>query len=95
MRLRYGLFLLAFLIGCETPGRYFHGIEPVRIEVGKSVFEIRQRGNLVEALRINARYAPRLGKVADEAKYAIEQVTGCRVTRILGDAVMITAKLRC
>ena len=91
----FGLFLLVFLGACNAPGRHFHGIEPVRIEVGKSVFEIRQRGKLAEALRINKRHAPRLGRVADEAKLAIEQATECRVTRILGDAAMITARLRC
>ena len=95
MRLQYSLILLIFLAGCDAPGRHFRGIEPVRVSMGKSVFEIRQRGNLAEALRINKRHAPRLGRVADEAKAAIEQATGCQVTRILGDAVMITAKLRC
>lgn len=86
---------MAVLASCAAPDSHFRNIEPVRIEVGESVFDVRRRGKMAEAIRINPRYAPRLGKVADEAKLAIEQATGCWVTRILGDAAVITARIRC
>lgn len=95
MRLKIFMFLMAFAAGCNAPGAHFRGVEPDRVAAGGSVFEIRQRGSLVEAVRLNSRFAPRLGRIADDAKRAIEQATGCRVTRLLGDAAVITARVTC
>ncbi len=95
MQLKNLVLFLVLLTGCEAPGQHFRHVDPKTAMSGGSVFEIRQRGTLVEAIRLNSRYAPRLGRVADEAKLAIERTTGCRVTRVLGDAAVIIARVVC
>ena len=48
-----------------------------------------------EAVRLNPQYAPRLGPIGDRAAFAMAQVSGCRVTGVLGDQVVITGVLDC
>ena len=84
-----------FLSACNTPGRYFRGIAPTRVEVGGSVFDVRVRGDLAEAIRVNPQYAPRLGPIRARAAIAIAQVSGCRVEGVLGDQALLTARLDC
>lgn len=92
------IFFLAFgalLSGCDMPSPAFSGIDPVRVVVDGSVFDIRIKANKAEALRLNMEYAPRLGVIGLRAGFAIEQVSGCTVTRIDGDAALVHATLRC
>ena len=87
--------LVCTLTACSTPGRHFRGIDPVRITVEGSVFDIRVRGNLAEAIRINPQYAPRLGPLAGRAALAMAQVSECNVVQILGDQAVLTGILQC
>lgn len=92
------IFLLAAavaLIGCDTPGPGFRGVEPVRITVRGDVFDVRVDGVQAEAMRLNARWAPNLDSVAPNGVAAIEKVSGCRVRRLDGDAALMTARLDC
>nr|WP_322867846.1 hypothetical protein [Aquicoccus sp. G2-2]MEA1115177.1 hypothetical protein [Aquicoccus sp. G2-2] len=83
------------LLGCNTPSPAFRGVEPVRITVGQSTFDVRVNGNRAEAIRLNKEWAPRLEAVAPRAVAAIEKVSGCTVYRTGGDAALILARLKC
>jgi len=83
------------LVACDTPGLAFRGIEPVRITVRGDVFDVRVDGVRAEAIRLNTRWAPRLASVAPNGTAAIEQVSGCRVRKLEGDAALMTARLDC
>jgi hypothetical protein len=90
------LFIATVLLaGCNTPSPAFRGVAPVRVTVGKSVFDVRVKGNRAEAIRLNHEWAPRLEAVAPRAVTAIEQVSGCTVYRTGGDAALILARLKC
>jgi hypothetical protein len=81
--------------GCNTPGPHFRGLEPTRISVDGSVFDIRVRGELAEALRVNPEYAPRLGPIQTRAAQAMALVSGCIVTEVRGDQALLTGLLDC
>nr|WP_243403714.1 hypothetical protein [Shimia abyssi] len=83
------------LAGCNAPTPYFRGTEVTRISVGGSTFDIRQRGRLAEAVRVNTEYAPRLGPIGRRAEVAIETVTGCDVVEIRGDAALVLGIMDC
>jgi len=81
--------------GCATETRHFRGVDPVRVSVDGSVFDIRLRGNLAEAIRINPQYAPRLGPLRARAGFAMARISGCQVTGVLGDQAVMTGVLDC
>ncbi len=83
------------LTACNTPGLGFRGIEPTRISVGKSTFDVRVDGNRAEIIRLNAEWAPRLAAVAPRMIAAIEKVSGCKVRKLKGDQALATASLDC
>ena len=93
--MRYMVCLVLFLAACNTPSPGFRGIDPVRVTVGPSVFDVRVSNGQAEALRINSEYAPRMGPIGPRATLAIEQVSGCTVRRLGGDQAMIRASLNC
>lgn len=83
------------LTGCDTPGPHFRDVAPQRVVVNGSAFDVRVRGNLAEAIRTNAEYAPRLGRIADRARVAIEQVSACPVREVRGDQAYVVGILEC
>ena len=89
------IICLLLLAGCNAPAFDFRGIEPVRMSLGGSTFDIRVKGTRAEAIRVNTQYAPRLAAVGPQAVMAIEKVSGCRVARLDGDAAMMWAWLSC
>lgn len=95
MRVALPVLLVLTLVACDTPGPGFRGIDPVRISVGKSTFDVRVDGRRAQAIRLNMEWAPRPAAVAPRAVAAIEQVSGCRVARLDGDQAVILAKLEC
>jgi len=88
-------FLLLLLTACNTPSPGFYGVEPVRMHLGGSTFDIRVKGRRAEAIRLNMEWAPRLSSVGEKAVLAIEKVSGCEVTRLKGDAALVEARLDC
>ncbi len=96
MRLRHTLAMLA-LAGCNTPPLGFAGVDPVRVQVERSVFDVRVRGDRAHALRLNPEYTNSLAAVAPRARRAIQQASGCRVVEgsVAGDAIFVTAALEC
>ncbi|PIE13262.1 MAG: hypothetical protein CSA70_06820 [Rhodobacterales bacterium] len=93
--MRYLVVFLVFLAACDTPGPEFRGVDPVRITVGKSTFDIRVMDRKAEAIRVNTEWAPRLEAVAPRAIAAIEKVSGCDVRKLDGDQAMMVARLKC
>lgn len=92
--LRWSVILL-LLAGCAAPSPYFAGRPATRVEVGGSVFNVRVRGLLAEATRVNAQYAPRFGPVRQRAAAAMAQVSGCPVLDVIGDAAVALGILGC
>lgn len=86
---------LLALPGCNMPGPAFRGIDPVRVTVGKSTFDVRVDGLRAQAIRLNMEWAPGRDAVAPRAVAAIEQVSGCSVSRLDGDQAVIVAGLDC
>jgi len=83
------------LAACDTPSVYFRDATPTRISVDGSTFDVRVRGTLAEALRVNGQYAPRLGPIAGRAAFAMARVSGCKVTEVAGDQALVTGVLDC
>lgn len=94
--MRYSVVpLLLILAACNRPGRPFEDVPPVRMEVAGSMFDVRVKGELAEAIRINPQYAPRLGPVGTRAAFAMAKVSGCEVEGVLGDQAVVTGILDC
>ncbi|SFK94763.1 hypothetical protein [Shimia haliotis] len=87
--------VVLILSGCNAPSPHFRGVEVSRVAVEGSTFDVRHKGRLAEAIRVNAQYAPRLGQVGTRAEIAMEVVTGCDVVEIRGDAAKVTGILKC
>lgn len=87
--------LAAFLAACNTPGPHFRGLPARTVTVDGSTFDVRVRGELAEAIRTNAEYAPRFGPIKDRAARAMAQVSGCRVERVAGDQAQAIGFLDC
>nr|WP_309503184.1 hypothetical protein [uncultured Roseovarius sp.] len=93
---RFGPLALAMLLAaCDTPALEFHGVPPVRVKVGQSLFDVRMTESRAEAIRVNSEWAPRLAATAPRGVTAIEAASGCKVRRLRGDQVIMTADLDC
>ena len=94
--MRYVLLCLFFILAaCNTAGPHFRGLEPVTVTVDGSTFDVRVRGELAEAIRTNAEYAPRFGPIRERAEPAMVMVSGCEVKEVRGDQAQATGILRC
>ena len=93
--LRLTAIFLFTLGACNAPGRHFRDVPATRVAVDGSVFDVRVRGNLAEAARVNAEYAPRFGPIRGRAGFAMAQVSGCRVIEVRGDQALATGILSC
>jgi len=89
------LISILLLASCAGETRHFRGVDPLRVTVDSSTFDIRLRGNLAEAIRVNPQYAPRLGPLRARAGFAMAKVSGCQVTGVLGDQLVLTGILDC
>lgn len=87
--------LLLALMGCTNVSPHFRGAPVTRVEVDGSVFQVRVRGDLAEAVRVNSQYAPRFGPIQSRAEFAMAQVSGCDVVGVLGDQAVATGVLSC
>lgn len=94
-----GLIGLIGPAGCSAPALHFDGIAPLRVTVQGSTFDLRRRKgrwDMVQLVRINAEFAPRLSQqLGRRAEIAVERTYGCPVRQILGDAAVMVAQLDC
>ncbi len=93
--MRWILVFLLVLAGCDNPSPHFRGVPATRVTVDGSVFDVRVRGKLAEAVRINAQYAPRFGPIRQRAEFAMAQVSGCKVKEVRGDQAVAIGILAC
>jgi len=94
--IRFVFMSLLCLSACAVPSPHFAGIDPVQAEIHDSRFEMRRKGNLVEVIRVNREWAPRLSEqLGRRAEIAVEQAYGCPVRDIRGDAALMIARLKC
>lgn len=89
------VLVLLCVSACNAPSAYFGEADVTRVRVEGSLFDVRRKGRLAEAVRVNAEYAPRLGPIARRAEIAMEAVTGCDVVQIRGDAAQILGVMKC
>lgn len=89
------VFAFLFLAACSGGTPYFRDLPATRVAVNGSVFDVRVRNELAEAVRVNAQYAPRLGPIRDRAALAMEHVSGCPLLDVLGDAAVTIGVLGC
>ncbi|MEM1005849.1 MAG: hypothetical protein AAGB28_01815 [Pseudomonadota bacterium] len=93
--IRLLLLCLVLLAACSGGSPYFHDIPATRVAVNGSVFDVRVRNELAEAVRVNPQYAPRLGPIRDRSLLAMAQVSGCPILDVLGDAAVTVGVLGC
>ena len=96
--MKSAFLIIAILFGlaaCNTPGPHFRGLTATRIEVDGSLFDVRIRGEMAEAMRVNSEYAPRFGPIRNRAALAMGAVSGCVVRDVLGDQALATGVLDC
>lgn len=89
------LLALLFLAACSGGTPYFRDQPATRVSVNGSIFDVRVRNELAEAVRVNPQYAPRLGPIRDRAALAMAQVSGCPLLDVLGDAAVTVGVLGC
>lgn len=91
------LFLVLLLAGCSSPSLKFMNIEPVRVSVEGSIYDVYSNGSEVQAIRVNRELLPSKAKAIVRMVMAIEQATGCTVvpTSVDGDQALVKAKIRC
>ena len=94
-RLGLGAVCLLVLGACDMPGTHFENVPATRVTVDGSIFDIRVRGRLAEAVRSNPQYAPRLGAIRSRAAFAMAKVSGCKVREVRGDPALLTGILAC
>ena len=95
MKIHLSLAAALCLAACNTPSPKFRGLEPTRVTVDGSTFDVRVRDNTAEALRVNAEYAPRFGPIRERASKAMSLVSGCEVKAVTGDQALAFGRLKC
>lgn len=93
--MRLTVLAILALTACNTPSLDFAGQPATQVTVAGSTFAIRVADRRAEAIRLTPGYAPRLGPIGARAAFAMEQVSGCKVTKIKGDAAVVYGTLRC
>jgi hypothetical protein len=91
------LVLATVLSACNSPHPRFMRAQSHRIEVGGSVFQVRQRGDEVEIIRTNVEFNPKIGAIFPKATIAAQQATGCEIRKntLKGDSALMRAKVEC
>lgn len=79
MKTRLSVFTAVFaaLASCDTPSREFSEASVQTVQVGQSVFDVRQIGTQVELIRTNSEFAPTFASIIPRAAEAVVLATGC------------------
>ena len=97
--MRFVAFMCVFLalVSCSSPGRRFNGVEPVRITVEGSDFDVYVLGDEVRVIRMSFEMLPTLAVIGPRAVIAMERVTGCKIVNgsFFGDQAMAEARVSC
>ena len=89
--------IFVLLAACSSPGKLYRGIEPQRVNVDGSVFDVYRNGADVQAIRVNMEMLPAMDRIVARAISAIENATGCDVVAnsIDGDQALVKARINC
>ena len=89
--------VLTALAACSSPGKQFSGVEPVRVIVEGSTFDIYTVGSDVKIVRLSVEMLPKRAVIGARAIVAIEQATGCKFVAgsMTGDPALMQAKISC
>ena len=95
LRKTLSLILLLGFAACDAPTREFRGAAVSRHTVDGSSFTVHVAGGTAQAVRTNRGFSPRIGALAGRAAVAMQAASGCRVSRIAGDAAVLVGDLSC
>jgi len=97
MRFSIISYIFLILVACSSPGQRFNNIDPVRVAVAGSVFDVYVLGDEVRVIRMNFEMLPSIGVIGPRTVSAIERATGCRVKdgSFNGDQAMADARISC
>lgn len=92
-----GLILLTLAAACSSPSPRYLGVPAVEQVVSGVRFDVYQRGESAQAIRLHGRLPEGLPAIKLAAIHAIEAATGCTVKRssVEGDLEVINASLSC
>lgn len=93
------IILLATLLlgGCASPSIQYSGLEPRQVAVGDMVFDVYQKDENIQVLRINQGRPPGRSAFRILVIRAVEQATGCEVDRdsLEGDFNVVNGIVEC
>lgn len=95
MRLILAFAAAVLLTACNAPSSDFRGVQPTRVTVQGSTFDVRLRNGRAEAIRVNMQYAPRFEQMQARAGAAMAMVSGCEAVDVTGDQAQAFARLDC
>ncbi len=94
--LRYVMIFL-LIAGCSSASLSYRGVDPVRVTVDGSTWDVYRSGDNVQAIRVNFEMLPEVGRMVGRAITAIERATGCGVVAnsASGDQALVNARIDC
>jgi hypothetical protein len=95
MRIVSCILSILALAACNMTSPDYAGTQGTRVSVLGSDFDVRQRGDRAQAVRMNPEGLSRYDAAMTRAVMAIEQVTKCDVIRVAGDPSAAEARLDC
>ena len=97
MRFAYLVCVILVLVSCSSPGSRFNSVQPVRVTVAGSDFDVYVLGDDVRAIRMNFEVFPKLAVVGARAGVAIRLASGCAViaSSVSGDQAVMDARIAC
>lgn len=87
--------VLTLVVACDGPSPGFRGAVASRHVVEGTEFTVHVKDDTAQALRTTNGFSPRIGPLAGRAAIAMQQASGCRVTRMGGDAAVLVGYLSC
>lgn len=91
------VFIIAGLIGCDTPKVGFQYDSVKTLVVGANEYKVYSNATQAQSIRLNNVGLRQRQEGADGALVAIELATGCSIRRVdkRTDAVLVIARIKC
>lgn len=97
MRFSLLTFMLIVLAACSSAGSSYRHVNPMRVEVEGSVFDVCISEDHARAIRLNFALLPKLESIVTGAVWAIEKASGYSVVSgsVSGDQAVSDARVSC
>ncbi len=97
MKHKIAILFAVTLAACDSPHPAFNSVERQTINVQGSVFRVRIKDDIAEAIRTNFEYRPKKLATFAKAAEAIKIASGCKVVAntMRGDPALMRAKIFC